>query len=76
MRGDLGKGALQQVKVPRVEKEKKNRKAEAEGRPARRMCERRRGWERDRAEAEQSAAAAPDCLAVGEWMDGSKSLQR
>jgi hypothetical protein len=54
---------LQQVKVPRVEKGEKKvaRQRRKEGLPARRMGERAG----DRAGAEQSATAAPDCLAVG-----------
>lgn len=45
MRGGLVKGALQQVKVPQGGERKKSRKAEAEGRPARRMGEREgEGW--------------------------------
>lgn len=71
MRGDLEKGAVQQVKVPGVEKKKRS-----QGKGGRKAWladgERRRG--RERAEAEQSAAAAPDCLAVvNGWMDRSHS---
>ena len=76
MRGDLGKGALQQVKVPRVEKEKKK----SQGRGGRKACsadvreKERVGARQSRSRTERSSSSRlPGC---GEWMDGSKSLQR
>lgn len=72
MRGDLEKVRCSRRRSQGWRRKKKSRKAEAEGRPARRMGERAGEGGRERAEAEQSAAAAPDCLAVvNGWMDRS-----
>lgn len=65
---------MQQVKVPGVEKKKKvARQRRKEGLAG--------GWrekerEGESAEAEQSAAGCSRLPGCGEWVDGSKSLQR
>lgn len=66
---------MQQVKVPRVEKKKTGRKAEAEGRPGRRMAREGEGG-REQRQNQSAQQLAPDCLAVVNGVDGSKSLQR
>lgn len=73
MRGDLEKGAVQQVKVPGVEKKKKvARQRRKEGLAG--------GWREKEREGEGRGRTERCCCSrlpgCGEWVDGSKSLQR